>query len=259
MSLRSRLIESTVPLSGQLCVIPSAVVTQAIAASGTDCIVIDMEHGPIGWETLHAMIAATQGTSCAPLVRVPEIHEIPVKRALDAGAEGICFPLARSGKDVRRAIAATRYPPEGKRGWGPFTAHSRWGVPIKDYATGPGRQPFCMILIETADALESIEEICGVPGIDCIVIAPFDLSTELGVSGQMDHPIMKAAVSRIEAKALQAGIPLGGFAFTREAARSMTARGYRLLGGVDLLSLKSSVAEFREWLVPASSSETEEI
>jgi 4-hydroxy-2-oxoheptanedioate aldolase len=248
MSFKSKLADPSLLLNGQLCVIPSAVATQAIASAGADWIVIDMEHGPIDFAALHAMIAATHGTACAPMVRVPEISEVHVKKALDLGAEGICFPLARTPDDVRRAVASMRYPPQGKRGWGPFIAHSRWDVPLLEYAKGPALETVSMVLIETVDALQNIDAICAVEGVDCFVVAPFDLSTELGVSGQFDHPLMMEAVARIESAVHRAGIPLGGFAFTQEAARAMIARGYRLLGTVDLLSLKAAVVQTRSWL-----------
>src|SRR3954471_9059790 len=118
---------------GVLCAIPSAVSVQAIAAGGADFVLIDGEHGPIGRETMHAMIAATAGTACAPLVRVPGILEAEVKSALDAGAEGIVYPLVRTPEDAEQAVALTTYPPGGVRGWGPFAAHSRHGVAIGDY------------------------------------------------------------------------------------------------------------------------------
>src|SRR5579862_630362 len=169
MTLKAKLAEPGRLVSGVVCVIPSAVATQAIAAAGADWVIIDQEHGPIGFETLHAMIAATQGTDCAPLVRVPEIGEAHVKRALDAGAEGICFPLVRAAADAERCVASLRYAPEGKRGWGPFVAHSRWGTPMFDYADGPGRQLVCMLLIETREAVENIESICRVEGVDVMV------------------------------------------------------------------------------------------
>ena len=248
MSMKAKLAEPGSLLNMQVCIIPSAVVTQAIAASGADCVIIDQEHAPIGFETLHAMIAATQGTACAPLVRIPEIGEAHVKRALDAGAEGICFPLICTVADAERCVAAMRYPPAGKRGWGPFVAHSRWDVPIFEYTTGPGRHTVCMLLLETRDALENIDAICAVEGIDCVVIAPFDLSTELGVSGQLDHPTMRQAVKRIEDAVLKANIPLGGVGFTKEATQALIAKGYRLAGGFDILWLKGAVAQSRSWL-----------
>lgn len=248
MSLKAKLAEPGRLLNIHVCIIPSAVVTQAIAAAGADCVIIDQEHAPIGFETLHAMIAATQGTTCAPLVRIPEIGEAHVKRALDAGAEGICFPLIRTAADAERCVAAMRYPPAGKRGWGPFVAHSRWGTPLFDYLAGPGQQTVCMLLLETRDAVENIDAICAVEGIDCVILAPFDLSTELGVSGQLEHPKMLEATQRIEEAVLKANIPLGGVGFTKEMTRARIAKGYRLLGGFDILWLKGAVAQSRSWL-----------
>ena len=248
MSLKAKLAEPGRLLNIHVCIIPSAVVTQAIAAAGADCVIIDQEHAPIGFETLHAMIAATQGTTCAPLVRIPEIGEAHVKRALDAGAEGICFPLIRTAADAERCVAAMRYPPAGKRGWGPFVAHSRWGTPLFDYLAGPGQQTVCMLLLETRDAVENIDAICAVEGIDCVILAQFDLSTELGVSGQLEHPKMLEATKRIEEAVLKANIPLGGVGFTKEMTRARVAKGYRLLGGFDILWLKGAVAQSRSWL-----------
>src|SRR3954452_8984601 len=103
MSFKERLASDEI-LGGVLCAIPSAVVTQAVAAAGADFVLIDGEHGPIGRETMHAMIAATAGTDCAPLVRVPGILEVEVKAALDAGAEGIVYPLVRSAADAEQAV-----------------------------------------------------------------------------------------------------------------------------------------------------------
>ena len=248
MTLKTKFAEPGRRINAHVCVIPSAVVTQAIAAAGADCVVIDQEHGPIDFEMLHAMIAATQGTGCAPLVRVPEIDEVHVKRALDAGAEGICFPLIRTAADAQRCVASMRYAPAGKRGWGPFVAHSRWGVPLFDYTQGPGQETVCMLLIETVDAVENIDAICAVEGIDCMVLAPFDLSTELGVSGQIGHPRMKEAMARVEATVLKAKIPLGGLGFSKEATQDLVGKGYRLVGGFDVLWLKSAVAQSRSWL-----------
>src|SRR3954452_3039297 len=113
---------------GVLCAIPSAVSVQAIAAGGADFVLIDREHGPIGRETMHAMIAATAGTACAPLVRVAAIDEAEGKGALEAGAAGGVYPLVRTADDAARCVSYATYPPHGQRGWGPFAAHSRHGV-----------------------------------------------------------------------------------------------------------------------------------
>jgi 4-hydroxy-2-oxoheptanedioate aldolase len=248
MSMKARLQSGTTAVSGFLNVIPSAVTTQAIAAAGADWVMIDQEHGPIGPESLHAMIASTAGTSCSPWVRVPRCDEAFVKPALDAGAEGIVFPVVNSAEDAAKCVALTRYPPEGKRGWGPFVAHSRWGVELFDHYAQRGRETVCGLLIETRAAVKNIEAICKVQGIDFLFIAPFDLSTDLGVSGQLNAPELIQAIGHAERTILDAGIPLGGAAMTREQTQTMLARGYRVLGhGFDVLMLKQGVRQAMEW------------
>ena len=196
-SIKDRIRNGKEPLGGYVCTIPSAVVTQALAAAGADWLVIDQEHAPIGMENLHAMIAATAGTSCSPWVRVAKRDEACVKPALDAGAEGIMFPLVRTAAEAAECVALTNYPPQGRRGWGPFLAHSRWGVELLDYLPRRGAETVCCLLIETKDAIHNLEEICKVEGIDYMIIATFDLSTELGVSGKFDALILLEAVRHL--------------------------------------------------------------
>ena len=235
-------------LAGYMATIPSAVSVQAMAAAGADWIVIDQEHGAVGPESLHAMIATTAGTPCAPLVRVPKRDEAWVKPALDLGAEGILFPLVGNAEEAAECVALTRYPPRGRRGWGPFVAHARWGVDLMGYLPQRGDKAVCMLLIETRAAVENIEEICKVEGIDCMVIGAFDLSTEFGVSGRLDSPEMREAVAHLERAILVAGIPLGAAALTREQTRAILERGYRLpVHGFDVLMLGGMVRQGAEW------------
>lgn len=235
-------------MGGYANLIPSPVVTQALAAAGADVVMIDQEHGPIGPESLHAMVAATAGTACSPWVRVPGCDEACVKAALDAGAEGIVFPLVTTAESAAECVALTRYPPKGRRGWGPFVAHSRWGVDLFDYLAQRGEETVCALLIETRAAVDNIEEICQVEGIDCLTIAPFDLSTELGVSGQLNAPELVQAVTYAERVILESGIPLGGAALTQEQTHALVKKGYRLLWhAFDVLLLKQFVRQAAEW------------
>jgi 4-hydroxy-2-oxoheptanedioate aldolase len=247
-SMKDRIHKTKDLLGGYLCVIPSAVATQALAAAGADFLVIDQEHAPTGAENLHAMIAATAGTPCSPWVRVAKRDEAYVKPALDVGAEGIIFPLVRTVAEAAECVALTRYPPRGRRGWGPFIAHSRWGVELHDYLPKRGGETLCGLLIETKDAVENIEDICKVEGIDYMIVATFDLSTELGVPGKFDAPILLDAVRRVEQAVLKAGIALGAAALTREQTESNLRRGHRiLLYGFDVLILKQHVRQAMEW------------
>jgi 4-hydroxy-2-oxoheptanedioate aldolase len=153
--IKERLRYGTEPLTGFVNIIPSAVATQAFAAAGVDVVLLDQEHGPIGPESLHAMIASTAGTSCSPWVRVPRRDEACVKTALDAGAEGIAFPLVSTAEEAAECVALTRYPPHGRRGWGPFVAHSRWGVNLFDYTAQRGGATVCALWIETRRAMRT--------------------------------------------------------------------------------------------------------
>jgi 4-hydroxy-2-oxoheptanedioate aldolase len=246
-TIRDRL-RGQVPLGGYASLIPSPVVTQALAAAGADVVMIDQEHGPIGPESMHAMVAATAGTACSPWVRVPGCDEGCVKAALDAGAEGIVFPLVTTAESAADCVALTRYPPKGRRGWGPFVAHSRWGVDLFDYLGQRGGETVCALLIETRAAIDNIEEICQVEGIGCRTIAPFDLSTELGVSGQLNAPELVQAVAYAERVILESGIPLAGAALTQEQTHSLVKKGYRLLWhAFDVLLLKQFVRQAAEW------------
>ena len=236
------------PLGGYVNLIPSPVVTQALAAAGADVVLIDQEHGPVGPESVHAMVAATAGTGCSPWVRVPSIEEAATKAALDAGAEGILFPLVTTAESAAECAALTRYPPQGRRGFGPFVGHSRWGVDLFDYLPQRGGETVCAILIETRSAIEHLEEICKVEGLDCMTIAPFDLSTELGVSGNLDAPELVEAVAYAEEVIRRAGIPLGGAALTPEQTYALMERGYRLLWHqFDVLILKQFVRQTAAW------------
>jgi 4-hydroxy-2-oxoheptanedioate aldolase len=154
----------------------------------------------------------------------------------------------RSAEDAARCVAYVTYPPGGTRGWGPFAAHSRFGVAPQDYLSEVGPKIACCLLIETVEAVEDIDAILAVQGIDLVVIAQFDLSTALGMHGQFDAPEFKDAVATVERAVIASGIPLGGAALTPERAKQLTGAGYRvLITGFDVLMLKQQVAGFATW------------
>jgi 4-hydroxy-2-oxoheptanedioate aldolase len=251
-SLKHKLQNTSRCLSAVVCTIPSATVTQAIAASGVDAVIIDLEHGAVDYGSAHAMIAATAGTDCAPLVRIAENDEAQVKRVLDLGAEGIVFPLINTADEARRAVASLRYPPRGTRGFGPFIAQSRWQTSMPNYQSDVEDQLICCLLIETVDAVANIDAICAVEGVDFIVLAAFDLSTSLGISGQFDHPDFLAAQEKIETSATKAGVPICGNALVQAQVDAALARGYRMIGGFDILWLRQKASELTGWVAGQS-------
>jgi 4-hydroxy-2-oxoheptanedioate aldolase len=240
--LRARLAANQ-PAVGIIISMPSVHTTQVLAASGFDWLFLDMEHGPIGIESAHAMITATNGTRAAPVVRVPwNVHWL-VKPVLDAGAMGIIFPMIRSAADAEEAVRSVRYPPTGQRGFGPFYAPLRFGLTMQTYADPADAEILCILLIEHKDAIDAIEEIVAVPGVDACLIAPFDLAMSYGYRDGADHDEVRAAIARVEQIVVSSPVHLGGLALTGEIANAMIARGYRLiLTGFDVVLLQQGAA-----------------
>lgn len=247
MTFKDRLHQTKDRMTMHVLTVNSAAVSQAVAAAGADAVIIDMEHGAMGYDTAHAMIAATQGTHCAPLVRIAALDETLVKRSLDLGAEGIVFPLIETAEQAARAVASLQYPPKGTRAFGPFHAHSRFGQSLPEHAATFGDRVICVLLVETAAAVDQISEICQVPGIDLILPAPFDLSCSLGVPGQFDHPDFLAARDTLETAIRAAGIPMGTIALDEPSAKAAFARGNRVIAGFDVHWIKAKTAEAQAW------------
>jgi len=217
------------PAIGTFVSMPSPQLVQVLSAAGFDWLTIDMEHGPIGPESMHAMINATAVSHTVPLVRVPATDPWMVKKALDAGSLGVLFPLVVSAEQARSAVSAMRYPPTGSRGFAPFFAPSRWRQSTFEYAAVADDNLLTIVLIEHAEAVRNIDEILAVEGIDVAFIAPFDLSQSLGIPGEFDHSKFLDAVATAEQAILSSSAVLGGLAMDVEKGRAMIDRGYRFL------------------------------
>ena len=223
-----RLWQDGRPAFGAIATIPSVQTVQIMARS-LDWIIVDLEHGPIGLTEAHAMIAATTGTQCTPLVRIAANEPWLAKAPMDIGAFGINFPMITSRAEAEKAVRSVRYPPRGDRLWGPFHAPFRWGQSMPDYMASADDEMLCMITIEHVEAVNRIDEIMATPGIDLAVIGPGDLATSINKRGLPDDPEVVRLMQRAEEGILKSGVPIGGVARTAEAANAMIARGYLAL------------------------------
>jgi 4-hydroxy-2-oxoheptanedioate aldolase len=214
------------PTFGAIATIPSIQTVQIMARSGLDWIIVDLEHGPIDLGSAHAMITATSGTPCVPMVRIAANEPWLAKAPMDLGALGINFPMICSRADAEKAVRSVRYPPKGDRLWGPFHAPFRWGVSMADYMATADDDMICMITIEHVEAVNRIDEIMATPGIDLAVIGPGDLATSINKRGLPDDPEVQELMARAEAGILRSGVPIGGVARTAEQANRMIVRGY---------------------------------
>jgi 4-hydroxy-2-oxoheptanedioate aldolase len=215
---------------GYLISMPSVQLVQALARTGVDWLMIDTEHAPVGIESVAAMVAATGGTPVTPLVRVGGPRPELVKPVLDCGALGVVFPQISTRAEAEATVRAVRYAPAGQRGYGPTYAALRWGLPNLDYLKAANDAVLNVVLIESLAGVDALDDILAVDGLDVVAVARGDLSQNLGVAGQLEHPRLREVVDKAEAKILaHGGVALGGIAFSPEEARAMIARGHRFL------------------------------
>ncbi len=223
-------------LVGTVLTMPSAAVAEVLSDVGFDWLFIDGEHGPMGIEAITTILRAAQHR-CPCLVRIPALEEVWVKRALDAGADGIIAPLVNSAEAARRVVAWAKYPPEGRRSVGGGRAHG-YGRTFDRYIHSANERVAVVVQIEHIEGAGRIESILEVAGIDAVFIGPYDLSGSLGIPGRISDPEVQAQIRSVRDACLAQGKPLGIFTADAEAARSYRAQGFSLLAvGADAMHL----------------------
>lgn len=213
-------------LFGYILTTPSTRVARTLARTGADWIVIDTEHSSIGAESVHDFILATAGTRCAPMVRLPRADEVYAKPALDSGAVGIWIPHVDTPAQAQAACDVARFPPAGRRGLGPSYALDRWQMSRADYIRDANRDVIVVALIESKEAVDGLDAILGVDGIDVVSIARGDLATSYGHIGEENHPEVREHIDVVERLVKESGKALGEVARTQEEARDFVRRGY---------------------------------
>lgn len=226
-------------LYGTMVTMPTAASAEILASLGFDWLFVDGEHGPLELAELMAILQ-TVGDKAACIVRVPATAEFLVKQVLDLGADGIIVPQVNTAEQAAQVVSWCRYAPQGTRGVGLARAHG-YGLTFQQYVETANEQITVVVQAEHAQAVENIEEIVKVPGIDAVLLGPYDLSASYGKLGQIDDPEVVAGIERVTKACQAAGIPLGYFGVTAEAIRPYIDAGYTLLvGGVDTIFLSSA-------------------
>lgn len=188
-------------------------VTEALC-SVFDFVWIDTEHNALSLEAVQGHLMATKGSDTASLVRVPWNDPVLIKPVLDIGADGVIVPLVRTADDVRRAVAACLYPPDGIRGFGPRRASSYGRQRGPEFCRLANQSIFIVVQIEHIDAVHNLDEILTVPGLTSIVVGPNDLAGSMGFMGQPTHPDVISVIETIVAKTrktnVYASVSVGG-------------------------------------------------
>ena len=208
--------------------LPSPESAEIFAELGYDWLIIDTEHGPYDELTAQRMLQAV-GRRCPCVVRVPSNEDVWIKKALDIGPAGVLVPLVNTAETAARVIRGCRYAPEGVRGMGGARAH-RYGIGFQDYVAQANRKIAAIVQAEHIEAVQNIEAIVKVPGIDAVFVGPYDLSASMGKPGQINDPEVQAAIGRVRQAALNAGVKLGIYCSDAASARSCLRQGYTLIG-----------------------------
>lgn len=223
---------------------------EVMAAAGAEWVLLDLEHGGGTEEHVGPTAVATGAYGAATLVRVEQTDRIRIGRALDAGAAGVMLPRLSSAEEVREAVRHLRYPPEGDRGVATYNRAVRWGLD-REALRRSDREAIAIVQIETIGALEEVEEIAAIDGVDVLFVGPLDLSYALGTPLDFDSEAFRAAVERVLAAASSAGICAGTLSPTAEAAQERAEQGFRFLAvGSDSTLLAAATGSFVRRLAP---------
>jgi 2-keto-3-deoxy-L-rhamnonate aldolase RhmA len=203
----------------------SPIVGEAMGHAGFEWGVLDMEHTPLDLMGLVHMLQAVGNTKMVPIVRVPWNDTVTVKRVLDAGAQTLLFPFVQDADEARRAVAATRYPPEGVRGMAGMSRGSKFGT-VPDYFKSANKNMGVIVQLETPQAVANLEAIAAVPGVDAIFLGPADLSGSMGHVGQLTHPAVMSLMADAAQRCKVLGMPVGTVGGTPEVVVQYRAAGY---------------------------------
>lgn len=172
-------------------------IAEQLSTMGFDWLVFDIEHGTYSFPQVQVMMQAMNAyETCLPMVRVPINEPVYFKWALDIGARGVVVPMVNSKEEAENAVKSCKYPPEGFRGCGPRRA-SRYGARYREYVEGANEDTLVVVMIESEKAIQNIDEILSVKGVDAIFVGPDDLSLNLGIFQQREDPKFVSALKVI--------------------------------------------------------------
>jgi 4-hydroxy-2-oxoheptanedioate aldolase len=227
-SFRARVLARET-LLGAFLTWPTEGVLELLALAGFDFAVLDTDHGYFNPESVERMVRAAEGAPLPVIVRVPScLAAADAGRALDAGACGVLFPRAESDAPVRAALESVKYAPVGKRGLAGVRANRYGGVPFDHWVLEANEGSTVFVQIETAGALNALEQIAAEKWVDLLFVGPNDLSQALGVPGHYEEPRYRAAVERVGAVARENGKAAGIMLRSPDEMPALAGQGYHV-------------------------------
>lgn len=226
-------------LIGTIVTMASTEVVEIYCAAGFDWLFIDLEHSALNMREAQVLLQAAT-SNVASFLRIPSNDETWIKKALDIGSDGIIIPQVQTEEDVRRAVQACKYPPQGTRSVGIARAQG-YGAKFQEYVSTANTDTAVIIQIEHIAAVTVVEDILAVAGVDGLFIGPYDLAASMGKMGRPDDPEVVAAIAQVAKAAQQADMPLGIFGATADSVEPYIKKGYTLIAiGIDTLLLSQT-------------------
>lgn len=204
------------------------VVAEIFGRAGFDWLVLDTEHSAQTTLTARAMLQASVASDAVLLLRPLRLDPDEIRRFLDLGSPGVFCPFINNGKEAKLLVDSCRYPPAGIRGWAPRRAGG-YGFDAAEYTAAANDAMICIPIIESRDAVDNIDEILAVDGIDGVTIGPMDLSISLGCFQRFDHPNYVAAVSKVRDACKRHGKAMGTGCYSSDHAQQCIRDGDALL------------------------------
>jgi len=201
-----------------------------ILADSVDFLWLELEHCAMSPEIIYGHLLAARAKKIPVFVRLGDNQVHLIKHVLDGGAEGIIIPQVRNAGEVKKLVSECRYPPEGRRGFGPRIPTNYFRNDGREYAVWANSNIFVSVMIENKEALDSLDDILKVHGLDSVIIGPWDLSGSLGLLGEIDSPVVRNAMDTIIEKTKQAGLVMSAAsAPNADAACDLIRRGVQCL------------------------------
>lgn len=228
----------------------SANTAEAMGRAGFDWLLVDQEHAALDQMNTQHVLRAIACTSAAPVVRLAASEPVLFKRALDQGAQTVMVPFIDTAEQARAAVANALYPPAGKRGFAAIHRASGYGT-AQEYARRANDSVFVIIQLETPAAIEALEDIAAVPGVDALFLGPGDLSCNMGHAGNIMHPDVQDAIRNVAERCRAIGKPCGIVGPTPEAVGNFVQMGYSFVAiASDLAMMMRQANAFIEALQP---------
>ncbi|MBG99144.1 MAG: hypothetical protein CMN58_02215 [Solibacterales bacterium] len=250
--IRQRLAEGKIPVGHMIMEFGTRGIAKTLEASGVDFALLDMEHSGLGFTNICDLLAWFKSTPVTPIVRVPCADYHFIARVMDAGAQGVMVPNVKSSEQARQVIAALRFMPDGNRGLGLGGAQNDYVRPEPmEYMSAANESNIFLCQIESTEALNELDAIASLPGVDNLWVGHYDLSQSMGIVGQLENPVFVDTLQRVADAAKRHGKSAGIQPSTLEQARDWIGVGFNVISynvdyGVYSTALKTHTEAIRK-------------